>query len=144
MQQSDDNQDPLTGDHPAAFYFRLAKKFLWIGIGVATVLRSGLHLHVLNWREELTSEPTSYLLAASVVLSMGIMVYLVAVVKRRHGRMALRRWRTYAPGAVQTLVGSLSVAFLAGLKTFWPFYGYRTIPLVVLIGWAWLNVLTFF
>lgn len=143
VQQSDDHGDPLTAGHPAAFYFRLAKKLMWIGVGVATVLRTDLHLHVLNWRQELASEPTSYLLAASVALSLVIMVYLVGVVKRRHGPMALRRWRTFAPGAVQTLTGANVVSFFAALKTFWPIYGYQTVPIVIVLCWSWLNLLTF-
>jgi len=141
VQQADDAE---TGAHPIHWYLHLAKKLLWLTIGALTLLRTGLPLHIFAFRSNhLCSDPFFYLLSASVIISSCLMVYLVGVVKRKHGPMALRRWRTFAPRAVQTLTGANVVAFVAAVKTFYPIYGHWTLPMVVVLSWAWLNLLTF-
>lgn len=123
-------------------YFRLGKKLVWLSVGGFTLYRSDMLNHVINWRTDLQIGPFYFLLAAVaiIVLCMG---HLLLVVRPQHGPMALRRWRTFAPKTVQLLTGANLVAFVAAVKTFYPIYGKWTIPMVFLLSWSWLNLLTF-
>ncbi len=136
---SDDVDSAYTRQHNV---LRLLKKLAWIAIGAFTVFKSDLYKYILNWKTDLDLV-SFYFLAASVTVSILCIIYLLFYIKPKHGPMALKRWRTFAPGAVQTFTGANLLAFVAAARLFYPIYGKWTLPLVTILCWSWLNILTF-
>lgn len=132
-----DDQEVL----PHAPSIRLAKKLAWMLLGAATVYLTNLHQHLLHWRTDL-HRSSFYFFVAAVTVSLASVAYLALWVKRKHGPMAMRRWRTYAPNAVQIMAGSNLVAFVAAVRLFYPIYGRWTLLLVPVLSWSWMTVLT--
>lgn len=131
------------GSMPAIVYLNLLRKFFWISAGVALIYWKRMHWYLLHWQESNLSGSSVFVLGLAGAVVILLIAYLVLVVKRRHGPLALKRWKTYAPGAVKALTFSNIVCFLTAIQLFYPVYGLWTVPMMLVLTMSWINLLTF-
>lgn len=139
-----DDQSNEVHQMPAHYYYQLLRRMVWLVIGLVILWRTDIIQHLLAFPSTPFHKPALYLLAASVTVNVACMAYLVFVVRRQHGPMALRRWRTFAPRPVQVMTGANVLAFVAAVRAFYPVYGRWSYGIVFGLSWSWLNFLSFF
>lgn len=121
---------------------RILRRIAWISIGVYLIVHNNLHGLLIDWKEKL-SHSLFWTFLANVSVMIGSMIYMVTVVKARHGTMALRRWRTYARYPVYLMTIANFNTFILAIPLFYPHLGVWTLPILLLLSWSWLSVLTF-